>query len=128
MRQYPAICSLFISFLAAGLAAASEPSPVISPTDHVIRLLNGKDLAGWYSWLKATGREDPNTVFSREGWRDPRLGRGVGLSGHGEHLRGLSLGRRVQVGPRDTAAPASSAMPEFSCTPSDPTAAPAACG
>jgi hypothetical protein len=51
--------------LPAGVAVAAETPPdPISPTDGVIRLFNGKDLAGWYGWLKASGREDPHRVYS----------------------------------------------------------------
>ncbi len=50
----------------AGLAAAEGPSrqEAISPGERVIRLFNGKDLAGLTTWLKETGREDPRKVFT----------------------------------------------------------------
>lgn len=40
--------------------AADEP---IAPQE-TIELFNGKDLSGWYSWLKDHGRDDPDGVFS----------------------------------------------------------------
>ncbi len=52
----------------AGLAAAAEkPQPgAVEPNDRVIRLFNGKDLAGLSTWLKQSGRDDPNKVFTVE--------------------------------------------------------------
>ncbi|MCR4415464.1 MAG: DUF1080 domain-containing protein, partial [Thermoguttaceae bacterium] len=48
------------------LATASEVlgSEAISPGDRVIRLFNGKDLSGLYTWLKESGRADPKRVFT----------------------------------------------------------------
>jgi hypothetical protein len=43
-----------------GSVQSQEP---IRPTE-VIQLFNGKDLTGWYVWLKDTQREDPRRVFS----------------------------------------------------------------
>ncbi len=50
----------------SGLATAGEfpGSDAISPGDRVIRLFNGKDLSGLYTWLKESGREDPKRVFT----------------------------------------------------------------
>ncbi|MCI0535083.1 MAG: DUF1080 domain-containing protein, partial [Verrucomicrobiales bacterium] len=54
----------WIAFLAAilwpGFIHADEP---ISPTNQV-RLFNGRDLTGFYSWLVDTRREDPRHVFT----------------------------------------------------------------
>jgi hypothetical protein len=55
---------LVIGLLASFAAAGESPSDAVSPTDGVIRLFNGQDLTGWYSWLKGTGRQDPQGVFS----------------------------------------------------------------
>jgi len=41
--------------------AKSEP---ITPRDGVIKLFNGKDLSGLYTWLKDTKYEDPRQVFT----------------------------------------------------------------
>ncbi len=43
-----------------GLLAGGEPAA----PKQVIKLFNGKDLSGLYTWLKKTGRKDPNKVFS----------------------------------------------------------------
>ncbi|GIW95206.1 MAG: hypothetical protein KatS3mg110_3247 [Pirellulaceae bacterium] len=43
--------------------AEENQEPAIRPTE-VIQLFNGKDLSGWYVWLKDTGRQDPRHVFS----------------------------------------------------------------
>lgn len=50
-------------------AAAGPDRPereALSPGKQVIRLFNGKDLSGWYTWLKESGREDPKKVFTVE--------------------------------------------------------------
>jgi hypothetical protein len=44
------------------MAQEKAPGPV-APS-KIIRLFNGKDLTGWHSWLKGTGREDPRKVFT----------------------------------------------------------------
>jgi hypothetical protein len=46
------------------VAADGPPQKPLSPGSRVIRLFNGKDLTGWYTWLKASGREDPRKVFT----------------------------------------------------------------
>jgi hypothetical protein len=60
-------------FLGATLVLAMLVGPVIgddrkvqpvSPTSGVIRLFNGKDLTGLYTWLKDTQRADPRKVFT----------------------------------------------------------------
>ena len=38
--------------------------PASSPTDKVIKLFNGKDLTGLYTWLKDTHYKDPRQVFT----------------------------------------------------------------
>jgi hypothetical protein len=43
--------------------AGGEASP-ITPTDSVIRLFNGRDLDGLYTWLGNTKYEDPFKVFT----------------------------------------------------------------
>jgi len=78
MLRYPALSGLFLASLAAGLAAAAEPPQPTSPTDRVIGLFNGKDLAGWCSWLKATGHMDPNKVFSVKDGAIRASGEGLG--------------------------------------------------
>lgn len=46
------------------LAAAERPDDEPIAPREPIRLFNGKDLSGFYTWLKETGRDDPNKVFS----------------------------------------------------------------
>lgn len=55
-----------LAYLCASLAAAADPprQKPLSPSDKVIRLFNGKDLTGWYTWLKESGRDDPKKVFT----------------------------------------------------------------
>jgi len=52
--------------LAANVAAAAEgpKQEPISPGDKVIKLFNGEDLTGLYTWLKETGRNDPKEAFT----------------------------------------------------------------
>jgi len=55
--------NLFVTvvlLLVASTASAIEPVTPGKP----IRLFNGKDLAGFTTWLKAAGRNDPKHVFS----------------------------------------------------------------
>jgi hypothetical protein len=51
-----------MSFLSwSPLVRADEPA--ISPQDGPLKLFNGKDLDGFYTWLKDTMHEDPRRVF-----------------------------------------------------------------
>ncbi len=58
------LCLTVSAIVAGAFTFAGEPStqPIV-PTG-VIRLFNGKDLSGWTTWLKATGREDPKKVYT----------------------------------------------------------------
>lgn len=69
---------------AGSAAGASEPSSAdqsdaepIRPT-RVIRPLNGRDLSGFTTWLKATGHRDPDGVFSAEDGMIHVSGEGAG--------------------------------------------------
>ena len=58
-------------FLCTALALGALPASVradepVSPSGEVVKLFNGKDLTGLYTWLKDTKREDPRKVFSVE--------------------------------------------------------------
>ena len=57
---------IVLAFSCAGFAAAAEgpQQEPLSPGNRVIRLFNGKDLSGWHTWLKESGREDPNRVYT----------------------------------------------------------------
>ena len=57
------LCAALVLGALPSLLRADEP---ISPKDGVIRLFNGKDLSGLYTWLKDTKREDPRKVFTVE--------------------------------------------------------------
>ncbi len=49
----------------AGLVHGDDPqAEPVRPRDGVIRLFNGRDLAGLSPWLKDTKREDPRKVFT----------------------------------------------------------------
>jgi hypothetical protein len=55
------------ALLAAAWAVAGEPPPdqPISPGAQAIRLFNGKDLTGLYTWWKGPGRNrDPQRAFT----------------------------------------------------------------
>ena len=55
---------LTIGFVLAitGFASAADKSEAIAPTEP-IKLFNGKDLTGFYTWMKDTQYEDPRRVF-----------------------------------------------------------------
>jgi hypothetical protein len=52
------------AFSARAQKPAPELEPALSPADHVIELFNGRDLEGWYGWLKETHYDDPKRVFT----------------------------------------------------------------
>jgi hypothetical protein len=54
----------FVALPFRGIKAA-EPEP-ISPKSKPIKLFNGKDLSGLYTWLTNTKYEDPTKVFTVE--------------------------------------------------------------
>jgi hypothetical protein len=59
--------SLFIASGVAQARAADAPGQeAISPKTGVIKLFNGKDLSGLYTWLKDAKYEDPRKVFTVE--------------------------------------------------------------
>jgi len=49
--------------LVPSIVHGAESSGALSPTNH-IKLFNGKDLTGFYTWLVDTKREDPRRVFT----------------------------------------------------------------
>ena len=51
--------------VAAALLCGQSRESAIKP-ESVIRLFNGKNLDGWYTWLKDTKYEDPRKVFTVE--------------------------------------------------------------
>jgi hypothetical protein len=50
--------------IAAGQAVEPDAAPIVPR--EIIRPFNGKDFSGLYTWLKKTGREDPQRVFRVE--------------------------------------------------------------
>lgn len=56
--------AVLIVTLALASVQGAGAGKAITPTDGVIKLFNGKDLSGLYTWLKDTKREDPKRVFS----------------------------------------------------------------
>jgi hypothetical protein len=62
MSHRKSVPILAVVWLGAVLAATSqEPA---RPGKEVIKLFNGKDLGGLYTWVKGTGRQDPKKVFT----------------------------------------------------------------
>lgn len=56
--------ALLLAVVCVSSVRAADPEP-IAPRD-TIRLFNGKDFDGFYTWLKKTGRDDPQHVFRVE--------------------------------------------------------------
>jgi hypothetical protein len=56
--------ALLLAGLAAPLRGDDRKAEPGRPKGEVIRLFNGKDLAGLHTWLKDTKHEDPREVFS----------------------------------------------------------------
>jgi hypothetical protein len=63
MRAFPLSIAVLVAMLAPAWTSAAESSDAVAP-QGVIHLFNGKDLSGWYPWLKGVGRKDPKKVFS----------------------------------------------------------------
>lgn len=56
--------ALLLSLAVSGLVQPTlAAEPAISPQDQPIQLFNGKNLDGFYTWLKDTKYEDPRKVF-----------------------------------------------------------------
>jgi len=53
---------LILGLAAVGAWGAEPPDAPVKPTG-VVRLFNGRDLAGLSTWLKGTGKDDPRGVF-----------------------------------------------------------------
>ena len=64
MSRMFAVCFGLAASFAAAARAAEPAKPPISPKDSVIQLFNGRDLSGWYTFLKDTKYEDPRKVFT----------------------------------------------------------------
>jgi hypothetical protein len=62
-RLWPG-AALALTVLAAAVPGEEKKAQPISPKEGVIKLFNGRDLAGLYTWLKKSQRKDPRKVFS----------------------------------------------------------------
>jgi hypothetical protein len=47
----------------SGEGGVADSTPAITPREGPIRLFNGKNLAGFYTWLQDTQYDDPRQVF-----------------------------------------------------------------
>jgi len=63
MRMFAWIGAVLVLALAVAGARGGEPQAAPVRPDGLVRLFNGKDLAGLSTWLKDTGRSDPRRVF-----------------------------------------------------------------
>jgi hypothetical protein len=59
----PSALLVLVAVLSGPAAFAQQPSQAITPREGVIRLFNGRNLDGCYTWLKDTKYEDPRQVF-----------------------------------------------------------------
>ena len=57
------LLTAFIALVFVTCARADEPGKAITPKGGPLKLFNGKNLDGMYTWLKDTKREDPRQVF-----------------------------------------------------------------
>ncbi|MCW5962603.1 MAG: DUF1080 domain-containing protein [Bryobacterales bacterium] len=55
-----------LPFLLLALLSCAQPSPATGPASpsSPVQIFNGKNLDGWYTWLREHRHEDPNKVFS----------------------------------------------------------------
>jgi hypothetical protein len=58
--------ALALGILAVAARAEENKAQPISPKDRVIKLFNGRDLTGLYTWLEKSKRKDPRKVFTVE--------------------------------------------------------------
>jgi hypothetical protein len=75
ITRWQLLSSTLLGLSAVWAAAAEAP---VSPERDVIRLFNGRDLSGFHTWLKATGREDPQRAFRAEDGMIRVSGEGAG--------------------------------------------------
>ena len=62
MKSFVTVVVLFATTSCVAAEPASAPTSV-SPRDGAIVLFNGKNLDGWYTWLKENKTADPKGVF-----------------------------------------------------------------
>lgn len=74
-----AALSLFFAVSAASAALAAEKaSEEPAVPREAVRLFNGRDFSGFYTWLKGSGRDDPHKVYSIEDGAIRISGEGAG--------------------------------------------------
>jgi 3-keto-disaccharide hydrolase len=64
LQSVPVGLLLFGNGLLAPSLPGAESVPALSPGNGVLRLFNGTNLAGFYTWLVDSRRSDPRRVFS----------------------------------------------------------------
>lgn len=94
MLRSPA--SLVVLFALVVPVPAAEP---ITPTT-VIKLFNGQDLTGWYTWLQDTKYEDPRKVFTVHDGLLHISGDGLGCLTTKDDYRDYHLIAEFKWGPR----------------------------
>ncbi len=64
-RPFALFCLIAVSLVSTARPDAPAPTKEpTSPKNETIQLFNGRDLSGWYSFLKDTKYEDPRKVFT----------------------------------------------------------------
>ena len=90
-------------FFIRGMVSASNSAEVakaISAHSHVTQLFNGNDLSGFYTWLKESGRKDPNNVFSVKDGMIHISGEGYGYLATGNEYANYQLSVEYRWGNR----------------------------
>jgi hypothetical protein len=75
---FPAWLAALVATLVTTAGQAAQADDAVRPKDGVIRLFNGKNLDGLYTWLKDTKYEDPRKIFTVENGLLHILGNDVG--------------------------------------------------
>ena len=119
--------TLLVPFSVPSVAAENAAEEPVVPRE-VVRLFNGKDLSGFYTWLKETGRDDPQKVFSVADGVIRVSGEGAGYLATNKPYKDYHLVARIQVGQADRRLEVSCATRACCCTASVPTARRAARG
>lgn len=104
LQPWAAACAVFLSG-AAGMPAA-EPSAgretAVAPAS-VVPLFNGRDLAGWSSWLVDSGHADPRGVFAVTNGMIRVSGDGLGYLATRQRFRDYRLVVEFRWGGTNTA-------------------------
>jgi hypothetical protein len=80
VKRFHLLLSLLVLSSLTLPASAAEPPPPGEPVapEKPIKLFNGNDLSGWYTFLKESGHDDPKQVFSVEDGTIHISGEGAG--------------------------------------------------